>query len=327
MAHVFMQSFHCPNCAGPVFFDNLSCGCGQNLYFDPEQQRFQSQASPCSNRATLSCNWQAARGQHLCASCALTSVCPDLMVADNTVLWALAEGSKRRVLAGLYRWGWFGARDSGRRPEFHMLSEATASGPIQVSMGHKSGIVTINLAECDATERVRRRENLGESYRTMVGHFRHEIAHFLYERLCAYNDFSSAFGPLFGDVNLDYAQALNQHYQYGPQPGWEQFFISSYASSHPHEDWAESAAHALHLVDLVDSFHATALAGAATDADYDAYADTDTPALLQRGLELGIAFNHVSRSMGLTDLYPFVTPPQVRQKLDFAHRWLSLARP
>lgn len=321
-----MQSFHCPGCEGRIYFDNLSCSCGQNLYFDPEQQRYQSQASPCSNRTTLACNWQAANGQHLCASCALTSVCPDLMVADNNALWALAEGSKRRVLAGLYRWGWFSTADGGQRPEFHMLSEATASGPIQVSMGHQSGVVTINLAECDATERVRRRENLGESYRTMVGHFRHEIAHFLYERLCAYSGFAEDFAALFGDVRLDYAHALNRHYQQGPQPGWEQHYISSYASSHPHEDWAESAAHALHLVDLVDSFHATSLAPISGDTAYDAYADTRTKELLQRGLELGIAFNHVSRGMGLTDLYPFVTPPRVRDKLHFAHRWLSLAR-
>nr|MBV6631289.1 putative zinc-binding metallopeptidase [Oceanococcus sp. HetDA_MAG_MS8] len=321
-----MQSFHCPTCGGRVFFDNLHCSCGQGLYFDPDQQLFHTQGEPCSNRTTLACNWQAAMGQDLCASCMLTSVHPDLTVADNNALWALAEGSKRRVLAGLYRWGWFSHADGGSRPEFHMLSEATASGPTQVSMGHQSGVVTINLAECDATERVRRRENLGESYRTMVGHFRHEIAHFLYERLCEYSGFTNAFAALFGDVSLDYALALNQHYQQGPQAGWEQHYISSYASSHPHEDWAESAAHALHLVDLVDSFHATSLASAGDDTGYDAYADTHTEKLLQRGLELGIAFNHVSRGMGLTDLYPFVTPPQVRDKLHFAHQWLSLAR-
>jgi hypothetical protein len=160
----------------------------------------------------------------------MTTVFPDLAVEDNIRLWARAEKEKRRVLAGLWQWGWFGPADCGRRPEFHMLSEMTSSGPTGVTMGHASGLVTINLAESDAAELVRRREALGEPYRTLVGHFRHELAHFLFERLAESEEFLSDFHELFGDETEDYAAALSQHYETGPPAQWQDTYITPYAS-------------------------------------------------------------------------------------------------
>jgi hypothetical protein len=319
-----MRIYECPVCGGRLFFENLSCTCGVSVAFDPEAGRCVTQALFCANREQINCNWVAGHDTDLCTSCELTTVLPDLSVAGNQALWASAEQAKRWVLAGLRRWGWFGAADDGLRPEFHMLSEATASGPADITMGHSSGLVTINLAESDVAERVRRREELGEPYRTIVGHFRHEIAHFLFERLATSEAFKSSFRDLFGDETADYGAALRRHYETGSPEGWQNAYISPYASAHPHEDWAESAAHALHLVDMVDSFAAVHLSSETFSAvGYDAYADGDAARLLSVAMEIGVALNHVNRALGVGDLYPFVTPPPVLEKLAFAQTWLK----
>lgn len=323
-----MKLFECPVCNGRLFFDNTSCSCGAAVAFDPDRGCFVTEALFCANRAQISCNWVAGPEGGLCESCALTTVLPDISVPGNQLLWTKAEQAKRRALAGLRRWGWFGATDHGPRPEFHMLSEATAAGPADITMGHVSGLVTINLAESDAAERVRRREEMGEPYRTMVGHFRHEIAHFLFERLAGSDTFRDGFHALFGDETADYGAALTRHYKAGPPAGWENAYISSYASAHPHEDWAESAAHALHLVDMVDSFAAAGLSSEAfTGVGYDAYAEVEATRLLAAAMEIGVAFNHVNRALGVSDLYPFVTPTTVLEKLAFAQKWLKLSQP
>lgn len=319
-----MKIFDCPICGGRLFLDNMSCFCGAAVAFDPDTGGFVTEAPFCSNRPRIDCNWVAGRDGGLCDGCALTTVLPDLSVAGNQLLWAKAEQAKRRVLVGLRRWGWFGIADDGPRPEFHMLSEATAAGPADITMGHASGLVTINLAESNTAERVRRREELGEPYRTMVGHFRHEIAHFLFERLAASDAYTDSFRDLFGDETADYGAALRRHYEAGPPAGWENAYISSYASAHPHEDWAESAAHALHLVDMVDSFAAAHLSSKTfTGAGYDAYREQDAARLLTAAMEIGVALNHVNRALGVSDLYPFVTPARVREKLTFAQGWLK----
>lgn len=319
-----MKIFACPLCEGDLFFDNLVCSCGAEVAFDPQWRCFVSDGRHCANRQDIDCNWAPRENGDLCASCQMTTVHPDLAIPGNAALWAKAERAKRRVLAGLNSWGWFDAVDSGNPVEFHMLSELTSAGPTDVSMGHLSGVVTINLAEADATERVRRREELGEPYRTMIGHFRHEIAHFLFERLAVSAEFHNGFRALFGDESADYGAALARHYESGPPADWQSRYISGYASAHPHEDWAESAAHTLHLVDMVDSFAAAHLSlPDFSRPEYDAYAENDASHLLGIGLRVGVVLNHVNRAMGVSDLYPFVTPPMVIEKFEFAHRWLK----
>ena len=54
-----------------------------------------------------------------------------------------------------------------------------------VMTGHADGVITINLAEADDAERERRRHQMGEPYRTLLGHFRHEIGHYYWNRLIA----------------------------------------------------------------------------------------------------------------------------------------------
>jgi len=320
-----MKIFKCPGCDAPLFFDNLVCACGLAVGHDPAAQRFVTDQPFCANRDSLGCNWLCAPGETLCNSCRMTSVRPDLAVPGNDLLWARAEAAKRHVLAGLMRWGWFGTHDTGGRPEFHMLAETTATGSVSVIMGHASGLVTINLAEADASERVRRREMLGEPYRTLIGHFRHEIAHFLFERLSASDAFVAAFRALLGDETQDYGAALARHYEQGPPPDWQTTHVTPYAAAHPHEDWAESAAHAMHLTDIIDSFLAAGLrAVQAPDAGFDAFAEADPARLLDAAIAIGVAMNHVNRAVGQPDLYPFVNTAQTRTKLAFALHWLAI---
>lgn len=193
-------------------------------------------------------------------------------------------------------------------------------------MGHLEGVVTINVAEADPAIATARRENLDEPYRTMVGHFRHEIGHFMFERLSPREGFLDAFRALFGDERPDYGEALAAYHRCGPPQGWENACISAYAAAHPHEDWAESFAHLLHLTEIVDSAVSADVAGAAkVPQGYDPYLETDAEALLTAGATLGIALNHVNRSMGLSDIYPFVHTPRIREKLAFVHSWIRQA--
>lgn len=315
-----MQIFDCPNCGAPLYFHNTGCTCGQQVSFDPDAQIMLPASSVCANRDIIGCNWQPESGG-LCRSCAMTETLPDLREGTNRPLWETSELAKRWMLANLARWGWFTPQDGGARPVFRLLSEKTVAGPEEIVMGHADGIITINVTEASDAVLVLRQEQFGELYRTMLGHMRHEIAHFLFVRLSDEPGFLDAFRPLFGDERDDYGAALEAHYAAPREPGYDH--VTSYATAHPHEDWAESIAHLLHLVDLVDSAAAAGLAlPDGPPAGFDAYAETDTEAEITLAIDLSIAMNHVNRALDLPDLYPFVLRQGVRDKLAFAHGWL-----
>jgi len=315
-----MQIFLCPACHAPVYFHNLACSCGAAVYFDPEAQALTTHPAPCRNRDDIGCNWLA-EADGLCRSCAMTETVPDLREAANLPLWQHAEYAKRWVLANLGRWGWFTRSDPGARPSFLMLSEQTLQGRENVTMGHADGVITINVTEASDAVLAQRQEDLGELYRTMTGHIRHEIAHFLFLRLAENADFLTDFRALFGDERADYGEALNVHYA-NPRPA-DFDYITSYATAHPHEDWAETIAHLLHLVDMVDSAGAAQLSlPGGVVPGYDAYQDVDTDRIVSRAVEMSIAINHVNRALDLPDIYPFVLPDGVRQKMAFAHQHL-----
>ena len=321
----FMKLFTCPNCQKTLYFRNLICSCGTEVSYDPAQERFLTGVATCSNRADISCNWRATENGY-CQSCNMTEIIPDTFRLKNIALWADAETAKRWVLANLGRWGWFTASDAGTRPRFHLLSEKTRRGSEHIIMGHDDGLITINVTEADPAQRAKRREELSERLRTMTAHFRHEIAHFLFVRLSESPAFLAAFRELFGDETTDYGEALDRHYKNGAPANYEINHVTRYASSHPHEDWAETVAHMLHLTDIVDSASATGLDKDGVPArGYDAYRETEGEALILQAVELGLALNHVNRSMGLQDLYPFVISANVRSKLIFAHRHVSSA--
>lgn len=315
-----MQRFSCPHCGGRVYFHNLDCICGQPLYYDPETRAMVPDAVPCINRASIACNWTARPGRSLCRSCAMSRVIPDLETGENRMLFDRAERAKRWVLANLSEWQWFTYADPGRRPHFLMLSEHLEGRTKQITMGHAAGEITINITEADALIRLQRQRKLGEQYRSMVGHFRHELAHFLFDRLAGADGFLPAFRAIFGDERASYADALQRHYSAPRDPGEE--FITQYATAHPHEDWAETVAHLLHLVDFTDSFVSAGLSMPGVPSDFQPYAEDRTDLLLSVASEVAIAVNDINRALDNDDLYPFVLTPAIRDKIAFAHRWL-----
>ena len=65
---------------------------------------------------------------------------------------------------------------------------------------------------------------------------------------------------MFGDERQDYAAALKRNYEAGPPADWAEQHITSYASVHPWEDWAETWAHYLHMTDTLETARAYGLA-------------------------------------------------------------------
>ncbi|MDV7142031.1 putative zinc-binding metallopeptidase [Tropicimonas sp. TH_r6] len=323
-----MRLYNCPSCGGMLYFMNSACSaCNADVAFHPGKDAFVEADEACSNRDEIGCNWaRDLADESLCHACRMTDVVPDLSVIPNGALWAEAEVAKRWVLATLARWGWFRAGSPEPLPAFHFKSAQTRDGTKRVMMGHANGVITINVAEADDAIRVRNRQMLDEEYRTMLGHMRHELAHFIFDRLSTEPGFSEQFRALFGDEQADYGAALKRHYAKGPPAGWQEQYVTPYASAHPHEDWAETSAHILHLVDMVDSAVAT---GLSWPTQYrppaDAYAATDGNELIHVAIDLGMASNQLTRAMGLNDLYPFVLTPAVRDKLEFAQHWLNRA--
>ncbi len=322
-----MQSFECPQCSATLFFDSLVCkSCRTVVSYDPVRADLVGNATPCANRDAISCNWQTGGDEagH-CEACRLTTLVPDMGSPGNDALWAQSESAKRWMLANLAAWGWFGADDAGPRPEFHFLAEQTGTGAENVAMGHKNGLVTINIMEADPVVRIARREQFNEPYRTMIGHFRHEIAHYiLFHRLYNQPGFIRQFRAIMGDERDDYGAAISSYYENGPIDDWQQSFVSGYASSHPHEDWAETFAHLLHLTDIADTFIAVGFSSIdVADKNFLPYQAVDSEHLLSFATELTIGLNQLNRSMGLSDIYPFVLTPSIRKKISFVHKWVS----
>jgi len=178
---------------------------------------------------------------------------------------------------------------------------------------HLDGVITINLAEADDVKREKQRGEMDEPYRTLLGHFRHEIAHYYWDRLVRDHASINEFRNVFGDERADYGNALKRHHLEGPPQDWSVSFVSAYASSHPWEDFAKTWAHYFHIVDTLETARAfgvrtrpRATSTEVLDAmvDFDPYA-ADIDRLIDAWLPLTFAFNSINRSMGLGDLYPF----------------------
>lgn len=314
-----MYVFSNPVGAGSLWFHNLATADGTPVGYDPQARAFIPTLQFCANRGLLGCNWIAPEPGALCRSCAMTTISPDTSIPNALSNWAQTEAAKRWALDNLGRWHWFRPEDPGTPPVFHML----ADGPTPVAMGHVNGVVTISVAEADPVLSTTRREALEEPYRTMIGHMRHEIAHMLWWRLSLRTDFLEAFRAVFGDEREDYSAALQRHYSSGPPEDWNQNFLTTYASAHPHEDWAETAAHLLHLTDITDSAVSAGFSLATLPyPDWDPYSEPDAVSLIQVAISVVTGVNHVNRSMGLADVYPFMISLEAQKKLAFVHEWL-----
>jgi hypothetical protein len=203
--------------------------------------------------------------------------------------------------------------------------------------GHASGLITINIEETDDDYRERNRGALHEPYRTVLGHMRHEIGHHYWDLIVWGGPWLEPFRALFGDERADYGQALQRHYSEGPPADWKEHFISNYAASHPWEDWAETFAHYLHMIDSLGTafgfgLDAANLESAIQPFERDAlYAREDAGAdhflsLLNSWIELTMVLNELARSMGQLDFYPFVMSRPVVAKLQFVHLVVQDAR-
>ena len=124
---------------------------------------------------------------------------------------------------------------------------------------------------------------------------------------------------LFGDPSTDYQAAIDRHYQQGPPGGWEDDYVSAYATMHPAEDWAETFAHYLHIRSTLDTSAAYGLAPATGTYQRKILGPSAFDTIIEMWLPLAWSLNMVNRSMGKPDLYPFVLPSTVLDKMRLVH--------
>jgi hypothetical protein len=327
-----VRVFTCDHCGQVVFFGDFLClRCQSPLGYDHERGSvvaltevadgrlvdLRSSARTwqrCSGRQQTGCNWLVPQhSQAMCTSCSLTRTRPADSDVSGMTEFVKAESAKRRLLFQLRELGLpIQPRDdeAGTGLAFDLLSSAAT----KVITGHDNGVITLDLAEADPEHRERLRRELGEPYRTLLGHFRHEIGHYYWSVLVTEGDLLDACRAIFGDDRLDYGQAMSTYYA-APESGpaaWSNTYISQYATMHPYEDWAESFAHYLHIHDTLQT--ATSFRLGVADGD-DSFG-----AMMDRWLELTLGLNEVNRSMGRDPLYPFVLAPAVIRKLAFVDR-------
>ncbi|HYP87628.1 MAG TPA: putative zinc-binding metallopeptidase, partial [Polyangiaceae bacterium] len=267
------------------------------------------------------CNWlvPADSSEELCQACRLNDVIPNLSEPENHRLWHEVEQAKRRLIYSLDSLDLplLSKRDD---PEKGLSFDIKQSiGSERVLTGHAEGLITLNLSEADDAQREKMRMSLNERYRTLLGHFRHEIGHYYWDRLVADPGGHEEFRALFGDERADYAEALKTHYSKPVDPNYSLNFISNYAASHPWEDFAETFAHYLHMVDTLETAEQYGFASLPpTGRDFEG--------LMAEWYRLTVALNALNRSMGLADAYPFAITPPVKQKLSFVHELVHAAR-
>ncbi len=326
-----MDVFGCPRCEQVVFFGNTRClRCGTGLAFDPaplDVVADEEEARACDNRGIARCNWLTDVTRDLCRSCELTRTRPDDGDVEALEQFAVAEAAKRRLVYLLLSLGLpIEPRDetTGTGVAFDLL----ASTQTPVTTGHAAGVITLDLAESDDVHREMVRKKMREPYRTVLGHFRHEIGHYYFPVLVGESELDES-RRLFGDERADYGAALDRHYREGAPERWADDFVSEYATMHPAEDWAETFAHYLHIRATLQTAGAYGLRVDGPDerrlpaqrlnANPAALDTSSMQAIIDTWLPLSYALNAVSRSMGEDDLYPFVLSPPVLTKVAFVH--------
>lgn len=359
-----MKTFKC-QCGNTLHFANSQCvSCSAMLGFIPDDLKLSAltphnqkeklglyQASngrlykQCKNYWQYNvCNWMVPieDSHEHCLSCRLNITIPNLSIAENHTLWFRMESSKRRLLYTLFKLGLpvvdrqidtqhgLGFSFLEDQVEDEYGNELTLKN--YVVSGHSYGLITLNLNEADPSARVEMREKMNESYRTLIGHFRHESGHYYWDRLVKDSERLTEFRALFGDETINYKQSLDNYYANGPSDNWQNVWISAYASMHPWEDWAETWAHYLHMVDTLETASSFdfSISGHQVlnplvesdhyDKDYTAISFTQ---LFNDWTRLTVALNAVNRSMGMDDAYPFVISITALDKLRFIHETIK----
>lgn len=355
-----MKTFHCTNCQNLVFFENVLClNCRHALAYLPDRREIAAIESSahgvvrpiganasrsayrlCANRTHQVCNWAIpGNTEGLCESCRLTRVIPSLGKPENRVAWFKLELAKRRTVytvLGLNLPVVSKSVDPAVGLAFEFLEDSPGGNARRVLTGHDDGLITVNIAEADDVYRERQRGRRCEPSRTLVGHFRHEIGHYYWDRLIRDGRRLQAYRSLFGDERADYASALERHYRDGAPDQWQGHFISAYAAMHPWEDWAESWAHFLHMVDALETASAAGLTLSPKRADEPAMRvpvdplqtdRQDFEQMMASWLPLTYVLNNLNRGLGLPDGYPFSLSKAAVDKLGFIHDTILQAQP
>ncbi|UDF30491.1 UNVERIFIED_ORG: putative zinc-binding peptidase [Roseateles sp. XES5] len=351
-----MKLFTCRTCGQTIHFDNRLCvRCGSTLGFlaedvtlhalTPEGEGFWTIAPGegvyrfCENATQDVCNWLLPTDSPhaFCAACRHNRIVP---TTDPQGLerWRRIGAAQRHLFYSILRWGLphptRGEDPSGGLVFDFLADEVDAGGNILAAAmtGHEDGLVSLRAAEAEDAVRESVRVSMDEPYRTLLGHFRHEIGHFYWARLIRDAPTLEEARRLFGDEREDYAAALQRNYEQGPPPDWQERFISTYASCHPAEDFAECWAHFFHIVDTLETARAFGLntdpkghEELEAEVTFDPYRAPNAGRLVEAWIPLSVAMNAIQRSMGQPDSYPFVLPPPVVEKLDFINRLVRAA--
>jgi hypothetical protein len=358
---LFFESSHCLACGRTVGIDD-EFEQVEPYELDEKSGLFYKEAEPtvhykkCDNNAQFQvCNGMvnlntfipvADKDEVLCFACRFNETIPDLSVVEHIPLWKKMETAKRRALYTLKTLS-LALNTTIQEPEsglsFDFIADRNVNdhfvspliGQKPVFTGHDYGHITINLAEADDVARSHTKMAMGEHYRTLLGHFRHELGHYYFDQLIANSPKKHALcKQYFGDDEFDYQQALDTHYKQGAPANWHETFISEYATMHPYEDWAETWAHYMHIIDTLETAKNFSITSSTSGDEFnaeeadelhlpqDAYyfnAQTSINTILDAWMEFSIILNSLNRSMGLADAYPFVLTQAVRTKLSFVH--------
>lgn len=352
-----MKLFKCDNCGQPVFFENYFClQCNASLGFDPvsmdilsllpAQNENYTNIAPaqnsntyfykyCVNKQQNVCNWllPSDSPSSYCIACDLNKTIPNISQPDHWEKWARIETAKHRLVYSLLRFklpvtSKFKNENNGIAFDF-MADENNEPGK-RLLTGHDNGLITLNIEEADDAIIEMAKKNMDEVYRTLLGHFRHEIGHYYWDRLIDHTDSLQLFREIFGNESADYEEALKLHYSKAANSdAWQNNYISAYASAHPWEDWAETWAHYMHIVDTIETAYsfgitlrpkvADASNDIAANINIDPYETKYFEDIIERWVPLTFAMNSLNRSMGIKDAYPFVINDRVKEKLNFIH--------
>ena len=344
-----MKTFQCNNCNQPLYFESTSCdNCGNDVGYDTTSQQLISfKASNvqhqnntnvndykyCKNKVYDVCNWliPAESNNNFCEACFLNRTIPNLNERKNFENWKSLEVAKHRLIYQLKKLELPLSRNSNVNKGGLCFDFISKNNNPKLMTGHFQGVITILLREADSVIREQTRKQLNERYRTLIGHLRHEVGHYYWDQLIYNNQqLLDSFRSVFGDERQNYTASLSQYYKNGAPNNWQNSFISKYATSHPWEDWAETWAHYLHIMDMVETayyfnMHISPVNNPEpleTDVLQNPYQIEDFDIIVKNFIPLTLAVNSMNRAMGIPDVYPFQISANMVHKLKFVHKML-----
>ena len=268
----------------------------------------------CANLHVARCNWLVPAGD---PQRALPVVLADPDPAGRrrparSPAFAEAEAAKRRLVVELIELEPADQRPDAD-PERGLTFDLLSSGSEQVITGHDDGVITLDLAEGDDVHREQLRISMDEPYRTLLGHFRHEIGHYFFFVLAETGPARAEFESLFGDPDLDYQDGARPALLAGragrvgsrttcpPTPPC----IPPRTGPRPSRTTCTSATRSTPQRLSASPRPAPPRPPAGRDAGFDR--------MIELWLPLAWSLNMINRSMGHQDLYPFVLPTRAGQ--------------